>query len=305
MSTRPTFWPPWAKTKLALVTKGASLKDKYIDQLIDSASTTLGRVSPTPRLDAEILICHVSGLNRSQLITQAYHVPDDHSREQFLLLIQRRLQGEPIAYITGHKEFWSLDLKVTPDTLIPRPETERLVEQALTHIPLDRQFRVADLGTGSGAIALTLASERPHCQIVATDISENAITVARQNAHQLGLSNIEFLQGDWFKPLADTRFDLIVSNPPYVHQTDPHLDEGDVRFEPKAALVSGVEGLDAISAIVAQAPTFLAEGGWLVLEHGYDQAEAVKDLFQSAGFSHCAMYRDLNDQPRISETSTA
>ncbi|HEC13377.1 MAG TPA: peptide chain release factor N(5)-glutamine methyltransferase [Acidiferrobacteraceae bacterium] len=268
---------------------------------MDYASATLEQISPTPRLDAEILACHASGLSRSQLITQTHHALNDSGCEQLRLLLQRRLKGEPIAYITGHKEFWSLDLKVTPGTLIPRPETEHLVEQALSHIPPDRPFSVADLGTGNGAIALALASERPQCQIVATDIADKAIAVARQNALNLGLGNIEFRQGDWFAPLSDAQFDLIVSNPPYVRQTDPHLVEGDVQFEPTAALASGAQGLDAIYKLVTQASTFLAERGWLVLEHGYDQAEAVRDLLQGAGFSHCTMYRDLNDQPRVSE----
>ncbi|NOZ10353.1 MAG: peptide chain release factor N(5)-glutamine methyltransferase [Gammaproteobacteria bacterium] len=275
-------------------------------QLVDYANATLEQISPTPRLDAEILVCHASGLSRSQLIAQSNHSLDGLGCKQFDLLLQRRRKGEPIAYITGHKEFWSLDLEVTPDTLIPRPETEHLVEQALIHIPPDRPiqarpFSVADLGTGSGAVALALARERPQSQIVATDISEKAIAVARQNAHNLGINNIEFHQGDWFAPLADTQFDLIVSNPPYVRQTDPHLGEGDVRFEPKAALTSGAEGLDAICKLVTQAPNFLAERGWLVLEHGYDQAEAVMELLKGAGFNHCATYRDLNDQPRVSE----
>jgi len=190
----------------------------------------------------------------------------------FTALIERRQQGEPIAYITGRREFWSLDLAVSPATLIPRPETELLVEQALARIRLEEPSRIADLGTGCGAIALAIAHERPQARVLAIDSSDAALEIARANAESLGVASIEFHLGEWFAPVENQRFDIVVSNPPYLRADDPHLRVGDLRFEPRAALVAGTEGLEAIRAIAHAALAHLAAGGWLLLEHGFDQA---------------------------------
>ena len=193
---------------------------------------------------------------------------------------------------------------MTPDVLIPRPETELLVEQALAHIPEDAEWTVADLGTGSGAIALAIATERPHCRLIATDNSAAALAVARANATRLGIANVEFRHGEWLKPLAGMRFDVIVSNPPYVRANDPHLTQGDVRFEPESALVAGADGLDAIRRIAADAVSYLRPGGWLLLEHGYDQAQSVRALLESHGYDMVASCRDTAGHERVTEGRT-
>ena len=270
-----------------------------IEQFIKQAQFALA-ASPSPRLDTEVLVMHVTGLTRAQLITRAEQVLSADQEQNLNSLLARRAQGEPIAYLTGQREFWSMALRVTPDVLIPRPETELLVEQALARIPQDTEWTIADLGTGSGAIALAIAKERPRCHVVATDTSERALAVARANAMRLGIRNIEFRQGEWFAPLGGRQFDIIVSNPPYVAANDPHLGEGDVRFEPRAALVSGRDGLDAIRTIATSAGAHLKPGGWLLLEHGYDQSGVIAQLLKSAGYGQTALYRDLAGQPRIS-----
>jgi release factor glutamine methyltransferase len=211
---------------------------------------------------------------------------------QFTAWLNRRQQGEPIAYLLGWREFWSLPLEVTPDTLVPRPETELLVELALARLPADQPLKIADLGTGSGAIALALARERPQAAIIGTDISPAALQVARRNGVCFDLNNIEWRQGDWLTPLADERFDLIVSNPPYIAATDNHWREGELRFEPFTALVSGVDGLQALRTLIAQAPNSLRFGGWLLLEHGYDQGESVPALLTACGFVEVADHQD-------------
>ena len=219
----------------------------------------------------------------------------------FRALVARREAGEPVAYLLGRRGFWTLDLAVTPDTLIPRPETELLVEQALARLDAAAPARVADLGTGSGAIALAVASERPVAQVVATDRSEAALAVARGNAVANGLEGrVEFRAGDWFAPLAGERFDLVASNPPYIAEGDPHLAEGDLRHEPPAALASGADGLEAIRRIVAAAPGHLRPGGWLLLEHGFDQGPAVRALLVAAGFGEVATVPDLEARDRVS-----
>jgi release factor glutamine methyltransferase len=214
-------------------------------------------------------------------------------------LIERRRAGEPVAYLTGLRGFWRFDLAVSAATLIPRPETELLVEVALARLPTDRALRVADLGTGSGAIALALAHERPRAQVIATDASADALAIAEANAVGLSIRNVEFRSGDWFAPLQGERFDLIASNPPYIALGDPHLDEGDLRYEPSTALSSGADGLDAIRTIVGDAPAYLEAGGWLLLEHGWDQGAAVRDLLLRAGFVGVATERDLEDRDRV------
>ena len=251
------------------------------------------------RLEAELLLCHCLQQTRSYLYTWPEKTIDGELCAAYESLLAARRKGTPVAYLTGLREFWSLQLQVDKRTLIPRPETETLVEWAL-ELPMPRDARVADLGTGSGAIALALASERLAWQLLATDISEAALAVASLNARRLGLANIEFHCSDWERSLAPGSFQLIVSNPPYIALADPHLGQGDLRFEPAAALRSGIDGLDAIRCIIAAAPTYLCRGGWLLLEHGYDQAEAVRQLLRATGFNAVATRSDLAGVERIS-----
>jgi release factor glutamine methyltransferase len=249
--------------------------------------------------DAGLLLAHVLGKPRSWLFAHADDPLPEDVAVHFEALVARRHAGEPVAYLIGHRGFWCFDLQVSPATLIPRPETELLVELALARLPTDRALRVADLGTGSGAIALALAHERPRAQVIATDASAGALVVARGNAESLQLGNLEFRQGDWFAPLAGESFDLIASNPPYVAADDAHLDEGDLRFEPRGALTSGGDGLDAIRVIAREAPAHLLPGGWLVLEHGWGQGAAVRALLANAGFAEVGTERDLEARDRV------
>jgi release factor glutamine methyltransferase len=273
---------------------------RSIGDLLGNSQQQLSACSDSPRLDAEILLAMVLGVSRAQLFARPEARVSEQEDARFKQLVARRLRGEPIAHIQGQREFWSLQLDVTPATLIPRPETELLVELALERIPVSATFDIADLGTGSGAIALAVASERPHCRIVATDTSAEALAIAQRNATQLELTNILFQQSDWFQNLESTRFDLILSNPPYIRSDDPHLAQGDVRFDPRSALVSGVDGLDALRRIVSEAPRHLRPGGWLLVEHGYDQEVAVAGLFDSAGLTEITTVNDLGGQPRVS-----
>lgn len=252
--------------------------------------------------DAEQLMAHVLGRERGWLYTHGDAVVPEAAAERLEALVRRRLAGEPVAYLVGHRGFWRLDLAVGPATLVPRPETELLVELALERLPVDRDARVADLGTGSGAIALALALERPRARVLATDASAAALALARRNADALGsgAARVEFRQGDWWAPLAGETFDLIASNPPYIAEDDPHLARGDLRFEPRAALAAGPEGLDAIRAIVQGAPAHLRPGGWLLLEHGRDQGAAVRALMLQAGLDEVATARDLEGRERVS-----
>jgi len=275
-----------------------------IDQIIRQATQQLAAASPSPRLDAEVLLMHVTGLARTALITRAEEPLLPEHEERLYALLTRRAHGEPVAYLTGRREFWSLDLCVTPDVLIPRPETELLVEQALAHIPEDAEWTVADLGTGSGAIALAIATERPHCRLIATDNSAAALAVARGNATRLGIATLEFRHGEWLKPLAGMQLDVIVSNPPYVRANDPHLTQGDVRFEPESALVAGADGLDAIRRIAVDALSCLRPGGWLLLGHGYDQAKAVRALLEIHGYDAVASCRDTAGHERVTAGRT-
>lgn len=249
--------------------------------------------------DAEWLLMHVLGRPRAWLFAHGRSALEPMQAEAFEALVARREAGEPIAYLTGHRGFWSLDLEVGPSVLIPRPETELLVALALERVPPGRPVRIADLGTGSGAIALAIASERPQARVVAVDASGEALAVAKGNAKRLRLANVEFLGGSWWRPLAGDRFDLVASNPPYIADGDPHLGEGDLRFEPAAALASGDDGLDAIREIVRGAPAHLADGGWLLLEHGWEQGGAVRALLLEAGFGDIATHRDLEDRDRV------
>jgi len=250
--------------------------------------------------EAQLLLAHVLQSTRGWLFAHGDDAVSDADAQAFGALIDRRLAGEPVAYLTGRRGFWSFDLAVSPATLIPRPETERLVELALERLPDDAAVRVADLGTGTGAIALALAHERPQARVLATDLSAAALEIAGANARALGLRNVEFRLGSWWAPLKGETFDLVASNPPYIALGDPHLDEGDLRFEPAAALASGAEGLDAIRAIVRQAPAHLVEGGWLLLEHGWDQGAAVRALLEVAGFQSVHTAQDLEGRDRVS-----
>ncbi|MGE8495864.1 MAG: peptide chain release factor N(5)-glutamine methyltransferase [Pseudomonas sp.] len=255
--------------------------------------------SPTPRLDAELLLAQTLGKPRSYLRTWPERELDAPQLERYQAALARRRQGEPVAYILGQQGFWSLDLEVAPHTLIPRPDTELLVETALALLPAT-PARVLDLGTGTGAIALALASERPAWQVSGVDRVADAVALAERNRTRLGLGNARFCDSHWFTALTGQRFHLIVSNPPYIASGDRHLGEGDVRFEPSSALVAGADGLDDIRLIVDQAPDYLEAGGWLALEHGFDQADAVRGLLQTRGFTAVESRRDLGGHERIS-----
>lgn len=278
-----------------------SVSSAKLVELIQQAAAQLSAASPSARLDAEVLIAHVLGLDRAALIAAPGRVVDNDAGEHIASLLQRREHGEPVAYLTGQREFWSLPLAVTPAVLIPRPETELLVERVLAHIPTGTDASIADLGTGSGAIALAIAHDRPRAKIVASDASAEALAVARANAEALGLSNVEFRAGEWLAALGEDQFDVIVSNPPYLRADDLHLREGDVRFEPRAALVAGTDGLDAIRVIVRDAQRHLHPGGWLLLEHGHDQASAIETLLKQSDYREIRGYQDLAGHRRVIE----
>jgi release factor glutamine methyltransferase len=268
-----------------------------IRQLLEQASHLL--TTDSAQLDAEVLLAHALGQARSHLRAWPEKIPSAEQQENFQRLLQARLQGEPVAYLTGQREFWSLPLAVTPATLIPRAETETLVALALQRIPADSRADVADMGTGSGAIALAIAHERPGCQLLATDVSAAAIETAAANAKQLGVGNIEFLCGDWCTPLEDRQFDVIISNPPYIKDSDPHLQQGDVRFEPDTALAAGPQGMDDLTKLAHCTRQHLRTGGWLLLEHGYDQRDAVTQLLTSCGFSQVVDHQDDSGTDRV------
>lgn len=255
--------------------------------------------SPTPRLDAELLLAAALGKPRSFLHTWPERIVPSEAALLFTDYLQRRRSGEPVAYILGQQGFWKLDLEVAPHTLIPRPDTELLVEAALELLPAT-PAKVLDLGSGSGAIALALASERPAWQVTAVDRVLEAVALAERNRQRLQLDNVSVLSSHWFSSIESRRFDLIISNPPYIAEADPHLVAGDVRFEPESALVAGKDGLDDLRLIVAQAPQHLEAGGWLMLEHGYDQAAAVRELLAAQGFIEVHSRVDLGGHERIS-----
>jgi release factor glutamine methyltransferase len=259
------------------------------------ATQRIGAASDSPRQDAEILLAHQLGLSRGQLFTRLRETLRLSDAEAFEELVARRVNQQPVAYLTGEKGFWTLTLKVSPAVLVPRPETELLVEWGL-EILGEQKSRIADLGTGSGAIALALASERPEAEVIATDASPAALAVARANSADLGLERVQFRQGHWSEPLQGEVFDLIVSNPPYIRAGDEHLPA--LRHEPLSALTDGADGLQCLREIVATAPALLRPGGWLLLEHGYDQGEAVRGLLRQAGMADIATRRDLGGQER-------
>jgi len=255
--------------------------------------------SPTPRLDAELLLAHALGKSRSYLHTWPERELEAEPLERYQAMLMRRQAGEPVAYILGQQGFWSLELEVASHTLIPRPDTELLVETILALLPAT-PAALLDLGTGTGAIALALASERPAWRLTGVDRVPEAVALAERNRVRLKLANASFIASHWFSALAGQRYQLIVSNPPYIAADDRHLGEGDVRFEPSSALVAGADGLDDIRLIIQQAPDYLQAGGWLLLEHGFDQAAAVRELLSARGFSTVESRRDLGGHERIS-----
>jgi len=255
-------------------------------------------------VDAQLLLQHVLKQNHAALLTHPERTLNALQEKTFLDWVARRQHGEPVAYLVGEREFYSLNFKITNAVLIPRPETELLVEAALQRIPLNAPCKVLDLGTGSGAVAIAIARHRPQAQIIATDISADALVLSEENARRLGASNVRFICGDWFGALAEIPaeqlFEVIVSNPPYIAAQDPHLQQGDLRFEPQAALASGIDGLDAIRQIINSAPTHLSDGGSLLFEHGYDQARSVRQILKLAGFINVFSLRDLAGIARVS-----
>jgi len=251
-------------------------------------------------LDAEVLLTHVLNKPRSHLHAWPEAELSEDQTLRFANLVELRAEGRPVAYLTGHREFWSLDLEITTDTLIPRPETELLVEKTLALLPAHENLRIADLGTGSGAIAIALAQERKPWALYAVERSLTGTCVAQRNARRLGVHNVCFVNASWCDALADASFHAIVSNPPYVADQDPHLRQGDVRFEPVSALASGSDGLDDIKKLIAETPRILKTGGWILLEHGFDQAKFIRNLLKIKGFINTATVHDLAGLERVS-----
>ncbi|MDR3431099.1 MAG: peptide chain release factor N(5)-glutamine methyltransferase [Rouxiella aceris] len=263
-------------------------------------TAAVGRLaaSDSPKRDAEILLGHVTGRSRTWLMAFGETQLDDAQLLALEALLQRREQGEPVAYLLGEREFWSLSFTVSPATLIPRPDTECLVEQALLRLGAAGS-RVLDLGTGTGAIALAMASERPDCQFTGVDVQPEAVALALHNAARLAIPNARFLAGSWFAPVSGEKFSLIVSNPPYIDASDPHLAQGDVRFEPASALIADNNGLADLDYIVRQAPYFLHPQGWLLLEHGWQQGASVRQMLQATGFSAVETIQDYGNNDRV------
>ncbi|MEN4871028.1 peptide chain release factor N(5)-glutamine methyltransferase [Kosakonia cowanii] len=256
------------------------------------------QASESPRRDAEILLGFVTGKARTFILAFGETPLTDEQQEQLAGLLARRVRGEPVAHLIGEREFWSLPLFVSPATLIPRPDTECLVEQALARLPA-APCRILDLGTGTGAIALALASERPDCQVTAVDLISDAVALAQRNADHLGIRNIEIVQSRWFSALEGQQFSLIVSNPPYIDAQDPHLAQGDVRFEPLSALVAADNGLADLHTLIKDAPRYLLPQGWLLLEHGWQQGAAVREIFARYGWQQVETCRDYGDNERL------
>jgi len=271
-----------------------------IKTALHQALTQLKTSSPSARLDTEVLLAYVLNKPRTFLYTYPEKQLLDSQYNIYQQLITKRVEGQPIAHLTGTREFWSIPLLVSQDTLIPRPETELLIELALTHLANKPQALVLDLGTGSGAIALALATEHPDWQLTACDSSPEAINIARENAKRLGLLNLTIYESDWFANLPEQRFDAILSNPPYIAECDPHLTQGDVRFEPRQALVSGPDGLEALRQIIEQSHQRLVPGGFLLLEHGYNQKHDVTSLLQQHGYKNVQCWPDCQGNDRVS-----
>ena len=267
-----------------------------VSEALDWATEQLSE-SDDARLDSQVLLAYALNVSRTWLFTWPDKALDGAILTAFNALIEERKSGTPIAYITGYRDFWSLRLKVTPDTLIPRADTELLVETALTLKNVEKSCDVIDLGTGTGAIALSLANECPSWRITATDINPETLAVAKENAQTLELS-VSFKESAWFDAINDC-YDLVISNPPYIESNDPHLQQGDLRFEPAGALASGQDGLDDIRLLVQQALKHLKKDGYLLLEHGYQQAEAVRSLMAKAGYIDIETHQDIEDRNRV------
>lgn len=271
--------------------------DAMISDLVRKISHQLQSHSESPQLDAELLVAAIIHCSRAQLFTHPERELTSLEQKKLEEYVRRRCLGEPIAYLLGYKEFWSLEMKVTPDVLIPRPETEMLVEWALNHLPADKPLRIADLGTGSGAVAIALAHARPNWFIDATENSKSALQIAQENATRHAVSNVKFYLGSWCEALPHHNYHAIVANPPYIAEQDAYLQ--DLKFEPHEALVAGKEGLDAIKLIIVQAKNYLQKKGYLVLEHGYDQNEAIIQKMKENHYTHVKDYHDLANLPRM------
>ncbi|MDI1352514.1 MAG: peptide chain release factor N(5)-glutamine methyltransferase [bacterium] len=271
-----------------------------IGMVLEQATTQLKPFNSSARMDAEILLCHLLVKNRAYLYAHPEAELDQTQYDQYMQQITERSQNKPIAYLTGEREFWSLSLKVTPDTLIPRHETEKLIELTLELMQHKSQVNLLDLGTGSGAISLALACEKPHWQIDACDLSEEALIVAKENAQQLGITNVTFYHSNWYQSLPKKKYDVIVSNPPYIAENDPHLKQGDVSFEPLSALVSGQDGLADLQYIITHSYEYLLPNGLLLVEHGYDQKFPINAILNQLGYTNISCWQDIQGQDRIS-----
>jgi len=267
-------------------------------QLINQATEILYQSSDSPRIDAEVLMQHATQNSMAWLIAYGDTLANASHIEAFFDLIEQRRHGRPIAYIVGYKEFWSLRLFVDESVLIPRGDTETLVEQCLARLANNKTHHVLDLGTGSGAIALAIAKERPESKVDAVDSSSAALLLAERNASANELHNLRFMLSSWYDDLAPFKYDLIASNPPYVAQNDAHLDQGDLRFEPSGALIADADGIGDILHIISKAPSYLKNNGWLLIEHGYEQQHQVAEIFSHYGFSNIELFKDLNQLPR-------
>ena len=270
-----------------------------IQTLLAHSTTILTATSDSAALDAEVLLCHTLNKPRAHLRAWPEKILNAKQCKHFELLLQQRQQGIPIAYITGHKEFWSRDFTVTPHVLIPRPDTELLIELSLKHLTHRANATIIDLGTGSGAIAITLAAECPTINVIASDLSNNALNIAKENARKHHTENVHFIQSDWFKNIPASQFDLIVSNPPYIDGNDRHLSQGDVRFEPDSALIATQQGLNDINTICDHARHYLKPHAPLLIEHGFDQQTAVQAIFNTFNYTQIKTYTDLSGNPRV------
>ena len=273
---------------------------RLLDDATARIASALGLERREARLEAHVLASSALKVTRAWLIAHDQDVPTPVQADSIETLVARRAQGEPVAYILGEKEFYGRLFKVTPDVLIPRPETELLVDTALQHLPEKTPCNILDLGSGSGAVAITLALERPLAEVVAIETSAAALSITQDNALHLGAENVHCIEGNWYAGLRVKKFDMIVSNPPYVAAADSHLDAGDLRFEPRQALASGEDGLDDLRVIIAGAPAHLVDHGWLFVEHGYDQSAEVGELLRQHGFGQTCSLRDLAGLGRVS-----
>lgn len=274
-----------------------------IQQALQQANQDLSKSSPSAMLDAQVLLSFVLRCNSAHLAAWPEKELSEEQQSHYLQLIQKRQQGSPVAHLTGQREFWSLNFSVNDSTLIPRPETETLIEYILAEFNHRETLKLLDMGTGTGAIAIAIAKEKPGWEIVASDVSAEALKLARQNSEQHQTANITFIQSDWFENISADDFDIIVSNPPYIASDDPHLQQGDVRFEPLSALTSGPEGMDDIEQLCSHAADYLNNNGWLIIEHGYNQAQQVADCFAKNGFTMIGQQQDLSGHTRMTAAS--